>query len=136
MPRSRSIDIDDKFDLILVKTLIKNDKNYLAKYNLKNKKAFVLGGSGLIGSEIIKLLLESSAKVINLDIRNNSKIKINKDLSNNYTYEYFNVANIKNLDKKINLIIKKFGCPDILINSSYPISNDWNSSSLKKIKYL
>ena len=111
-------------------------KNYLAKYNLKNKKAFVLGGSGLIGSEIIKLLLESSAKVINLDIRNNSKIKINKDLSNNYTYEYFNVANIKNLDKKINLIIKKFGCPDILINSSYPISNDWNSSSFKKIKYL
>ena len=37
-------------------------KNYLAKYNLKNKKAFVLGGSGLIGSEIIKLLLESSVK--------------------------------------------------------------------------
>ena len=109
-------------------------KNYLAKYNLKNKKAFVIGGSGLIGSEIIKLLLESSAKVINLDIRNNSKIKINKDLSNNYTYEYFDVANIKNLDKKINLITKKFGCPDILINSSYPISNDWNSSSFKKNK--
>ena len=31
MPRSRSIDIDDKFDLILVKTLIKNDKKLFSK---------------------------------------------------------------------------------------------------------
>ena len=36
MPRDRSIDIDDKFDLILVKTLIKNGKKLFAlKYNLK-----------------------------------------------------------------------------------------------------
>jgi len=31
MPRDRSIDIDDKFDLILVKTLIKNDKKLFSK---------------------------------------------------------------------------------------------------------
>ena len=49
-------------------------KNYLDKFNLNNKKAFVIGGSGLLGSEIVKLLLENSATVINLDLYNKKKI--------------------------------------------------------------
>ena len=48
MPRERSIDIDDKFDLYLVKHLLKNEKNYLNKFKLNNKKAYVVGGSGLL----------------------------------------------------------------------------------------
>ena len=28
-------------------------KNYLDKFNLNNKKAYVVGGSGLLGKEII-----------------------------------------------------------------------------------
>ena len=94
-------------------------KNYLAKYNLKGKKVFVVGGSGLIGSEIVKLLLESSATVTNLDLVNNYSVNTKKNLLNNYLYQNFDVANLKNLDKKINFIIKKFGCPDIFINSSW-----------------
>ena len=109
-------------------------KNYLAKYNLKGKKVFVVGGSGLIGSEIVKLLLESSATVINLDLANNYSVNSKKNLLNNYFYQNFDVANLKNLDKKINFIIKKFGCPDIFINSSYPISSGWSLSSFKKNK--
>jgi len=35
-------------------------KNYLGKFNLQNKKVFVVGGSGLLGSEITELLLENS----------------------------------------------------------------------------
>ena len=46
-------------------------KNYLNKFSLKNKKAFVIGGSGLLGSEIIEALVSASANVINLD--NNKK---------------------------------------------------------------
>ena len=42
-------------------------KNYLNKFSLKNKKAFVIGGSGLLGSEIIEALFSASANVINLD---------------------------------------------------------------------
>ena len=42
MPRNRSIDIDDIYDLNLVKLLIKDDKNYLNKFNLK-QKAFIIG---------------------------------------------------------------------------------------------
>ena len=36
MPRERSIDIDDSFDLSLVKYLLKNEKNFI-KFGLQKK---------------------------------------------------------------------------------------------------
>ena len=45
-------------------------KDYLKYFSLKNKKAVVIGGSGLLGSEIVKALISASAQVINLDIKN------------------------------------------------------------------
>ena len=48
-------------------------KNYLKKFSLKGKKAFVIGGSGLIGSEIVEALLSASATVINLDKKDSNK---------------------------------------------------------------
>jgi len=47
------------------------------KYNLKQKKIFVLGGSGLIGSEVCKELSEFKANIINLDVKE-KKNKIQK----------------------------------------------------------
>ena len=38
-------------------------KKKLVKFNLKSKKVFIVGGSGLLGNEIIKLLLENYASV-------------------------------------------------------------------------
>ena len=38
-------------------------KNYLNKFNLKNKKAFIIGGCGLLGSEISEALISANAKV-------------------------------------------------------------------------
>ena len=109
-------------------------KNYLGKFNLNNKKVFVIGGSGLLGSEIVKLLLENSATVINLDI-NNKKKKFNKTkYLKKYFFQNFDISDIENLDKKIESVIKKFGCPNVFINSSYPVSSDWNLSSFKKNK--
>ena len=75
-------------------------KNYLGKFNLNNKKVFVIGGSGLLGSEIVKLLLENSATVINLDI-NNKKKKFNKTkYLKKYFFQNFDISDIENLDKK------------------------------------
>ncbi len=109
-------------------------KNYSNKFNLKGKKVFVIGGSGLIGKEIVKLLLENSAVVINLDVNNNiKKIDIKRYLEN-YSYHKFDVSKIDSLDKKIELLFKKFNCPDIFINCSYPVSSEWNLSSFKKNK--
>ncbi len=105
-------------------------KDYLKYFSLKNKKAVVIGGSGLLGSEIVKALISASAQVINLDIKN---LKLSSKF-NKYQYNYFNVKKMNSLDKNFDKIIKKFGCPDIFVNCSYPTSKNWNNSSFNKNK--
>lgn len=110
-------------------------KNYLKKFSLKNKKVFVIGGCGLLGSEIVEALISASAEVINLD--NNTKqlsVFKKKYSSYNFTNVFFDAGNIKNLDKNVLTLFKKFGCPDVLINCSYPATKDWNKSSFDKNK--
>ena len=53
---------------------------YFNKFNLKNKIAYVVGGSGLIGEEICLALSEFGAKVLNLDLKNNKKLQTNKKI--------------------------------------------------------
>lgn len=105
-------------------------KDYLKYFSLKNKKAVVIGGSGLLGSEIVKALISASAQVINLDIKN---LKLSSKF-NKYQYNFFNVKKMNSLDKNFDKIIKKFGCPDVFVNCSYPTSKNWNNSSFKKNK--
>ena len=40
--------------------------------SIKNKKIYVLGGSGTIGLPVAKFLKDNGAKVINLDINNSN----------------------------------------------------------------
>ena len=108
-------------------------KKKLVKFNLKSKKVFIVGGSGLLGNEIIKLLLENYASVINLDIFDKKK-DLTKKHQKNYNFQKFDISDLENLDKNIEHITKKFGCPNIFINSSYPVTADWNLSSFKKNK--
>lgn len=106
--------------------------NYIKKFNLKKKTIFVLGGSGLIGSEICKALAQLDSKVINID-------KVNKNKDFNYKNDIFfykmDVSNINHIDKNYSKLIKKYGTPDVFINSSYPKTKDWNSNSFKSIKF-
>lgn len=106
--------------------------NYLKQYNLKNKKAFVIGGSGLIGIQISDALSQAGAKTYILDIKKPDKNKIKN--KKNITYNYFNCASIDQLENLYNKIFAKFGVPDIFINCSYPVGNDWSSSNFEKIK--
>ena len=111
-------------------------KNYLNKFSLKNKKAFVIGGSGLLGSEIIEALVSASANVINLD-KNKKIINFEKKFAaDKYKFIPIDVSDLKNIDKKISNLFKKFGCPDILINCSYPVTKNWVKVHLVKINYL
>ena len=109
-------------------------KNYQNKFDLSHKKAFVVGGSGLLGKEIVQLLLENSADVVNLDLNNKRKIIDKNKYKKNYYYQKFDVSDIDNLDERIEFFIKKFDCPQIFINCSYPVSSQWNLSSFKKNK--
>jgi NAD(P)-dependent dehydrogenase (short-subunit alcohol dehydrogenase family) len=106
-------------------------KKKLRLPDLRNKKVFIIGGSGLIGHEIVKLLLENYAFVINLDIADKKK-KLKQQQLKNYYFQKFDISDLENLDNNIEKIVKKFGCPNIFINSSYPVTANWNLSSFKK----
>ena len=56
---------------------IKNAMFYLLNelFKFKKKRIFVIGGSGLIGSQLCILLSKLKAKVFNLDITNKLKTK-------------------------------------------------------------
>ena len=102
-------------------------KKYLKKFLNKNKTAFVVGGSGFIGKEVSLALWESGAKVINLDIHNAFKKK------KTIKFEKFDCSNSNKLEKLFDEVIKKYKCPDIFINCSYPRSNDWSDNSFSKV---
>ena len=98
----------------------------------QKKLAFIVGGSGLIGSEVINLLLRNKKmKVINLDIvQRKEKIK---NITNNEFFYRFDCRD-KNLKNKTTKLIKKFGTPDIFINCAYPKTRDWKRNSFKEIQ--
>jgi len=99
---------------------------------MKKKIAFVLGGSGLIGNEVTKLLLANKKlKVINLDIKKRKTVSI--ETKNSELFYKFDCKD-RNLKIKTSKLIKRFGIPDIFINCSYPKSKDWENNSFKEIK--
>lgn len=95
---------------------------------LKNKKAFIIGGSGLIGKQIIKTFLSNGAKVLNLDLK---KILIK---NSRYNFKSFNCSDLNKMDDNFDQILKTFGTPDIFINASYPRTQDWSKNDFQNIK--
>ena len=52
----------------------------------------------------------------------------------NYRFASFDISDFKNLDLNISKIIKKYGCPDVFINCSYPKTDDWAKNNFSNIK--
>jgi len=98
--------------------------------NLNNKKVYIIGGNGLIGSEIVKAFEEfnSNISVFDFDIKRQSKRK----KTNYYKFDCSNEMNLKFFFK--NFLVNN-GCPDIFINASYPTTGDWKNNSFKKINF-
>jgi len=97
-------------------------------FKLNNKKIFVIGGSGLIGTEICNLLHSLGAKVYNLDI--NKNLKLNSKIN----FQKFDVSKDKFIEKKLNLFFKIYGTPNVMINCSYPAKKSWSISDFKSVK--
>lgn len=89
---------------------------YKKIFSLRNKKIFIIGGSGLIGKETIKCLNAFGAKTINIDLK--------KNINSKYNF-IFNTSDPDNLNENLDKVIKKFGVPNVLINCSYPKSDEW-----------
>ncbi len=103
--------------------------NILEKIKLKNKKIIIFGGSGLIGSKIINLLVKFECKIYNFDI--NPYKKKNPNIEN---YK-INLRDLKGTILKIKQVIRSKDLkPDIFINCSYPTTKDWIQNSFKNIK--
>ena len=71
------------------------------KLNFNNKFVLIIGGSGLLGGRIVKDLIEQGAKVLNLDLKKNNKLKSKKLFFQNF--------DLKNSDKIDEILKKKYG---------------------------
>ena len=94
--------------------------------DIKKKKVFVFGGSGLIGNKISEDLREFGAKVVIIDLKK----------KRNFDFFKIDLKKTSLLQKNINKLIKKYGCPDVVINTSYPKAKNWSSYKyLNKINH-
>ena len=107
--------------------------NYLEKFSLKKKRAFIFGGCGLIGQEVTKIFIAAGANTYVFDDDYSEGKKLEKKFKkNNFHFVRGNIANTKNINSNFKRYIKNFGCPDIFVNCSYPATKDWVKSSFKK----
>ena len=92
-------------------------------FDFKNKHAIVVGGSGYIGCEIVKALVEINCNVTVLDqkkiILKNKKVK----------YINFNIGTHLDYEKKFLKILKKSKRVNFFINASYPKTSSWDKCS-------
>lgn len=98
--------------------------NYLEKFLLKGRVAFVTGGVGLLGFEVTKALADAGAKVVILDIdikKRSQLLRKNKQVF----FEEFDVTDLDNIDKKIEELVKKYKRVDVWVNTAYPRTLDW-----------
>jgi len=110
-------------------------KNYKQLFNLKNKKIILVGGFGLLGSEIVRVLSDLNAEITILDnLKNNKILKEFKTYNLKIKYIKFDCSNLKKAEKQIQKLINKNYIPDAFINCSYPRTKDWYKNNFKNIK--
>ena len=85
----------------------------------KNKIIIVTGGSGLIGKEIVKQLIENGATVIN------AEIKADTDLNKGIVH--CDITSEQSVNNCIKLVSDKYGRIDGLVNNAYPRTADWGA---------
>lgn len=93
---------------------------------INNDLIFIIGGLGLIGKEVVKAFKKKKIKTVVFDIKENSLKKLN--------YVQLSNFDLESIELNLNHAFKKYGTPNILINTSYPKTKDWNKNSFKSVK--
>ena len=110
--------------------------DYLQKFRLADKTAFVVGGLGLIGREVSTAFASSNAKTIVLDLKNEQAAAFEKEISRagyELYFRPFDCSDMDRIEKNFSALLEEFGCPDVFVNCSYPRTKDWGESSFKDI---
>jgi len=110
--------------------------DYLQKFRLNKKTAFVVGGLGFIGREVAIALAIAGAKTIVMDVEREKGQLFEKEINKegyDVSFKSFDCADMKQLDNNFSVLLNEYGCPDIFINCSYPRTKDWGKSSFRDI---
>ncbi|MFA5240436.1 MAG: SDR family NAD(P)-dependent oxidoreductase, partial [Phycisphaerae bacterium] len=104
---------------------------YNSIFDLKNKVAVVVGGAGLIGSEIAKGLSDFGAKVYIADIDKQAAGRIK---AKGVKFVYLDIASEDSIYRALNAVYEETKRIDILINCAYPRTADWGLG-LEKVTF-
>jgi NAD(P)-dependent dehydrogenase (short-subunit alcohol dehydrogenase family) len=105
--------------------------NYPDKFRLDGKVAFVCGGLGLIGTEVVKALATSGAETVILDVDRKKGLALQKEmLSQGYqvSFEHFDITNLTGLEKNLDRLARRYKKVDAWINLAYPRTKDWGNT--------
>jgi len=110
--------------------------DYANKFKVANKVAWIVGGLGLIGREVVRALSSAGAQTIILDITEEKGIDFEnyiKEQGSKASYEKFDCSDLENMDTNFSALFDKYGSCDIFINCSYPRTEDWAQNSFSNI---
>ena len=104
--------------------------NFKNLFNLRGYEVFIVGGNGLIGSQVVKAFEEFGAKitVFDIDVKNKKNCLTTR-------YIKFDCSNDKNIKNFFTNYLKKNKCPDVFINASYPATKYWKKNTFKEINF-
>lgn len=104
--------------------------------SFNSKFSIVLGGLGLIGKTVVRELLRSDSEVLILDLDkklfDNFSLELGKE-GFKCKFEQFDAAALEESEIFLEKIISKYEVPDSFVNTSYPRTKEWFSSSFSEI---
>lgn len=99
-------------------------------FDLTSKVVIITGGAGLIGKAYIEVCAQYGAIVILVDINDAAGNKVVVDVkkktkNQNVFYQKCSIADEENIKKLIDVVLKRHGRIDALVNDAYPKSKNY-----------
>lgn len=91
---------------------------------LKDKVIIVTGGSGLIGTALVRDILNQGGMAINADVQDTAQ----------HAAEFFecDITNDNSMIQMLQSVVDKYGRIDGLVNNAYPRTKDWAKVDFEK----
>jgi len=104
--------------------------SYYKKLNdFSGQNVVVTGGTGLLGTEIVKCFAAHNARTIIADINEGIAESLSKEIKasgGNANFITFDISELEVLSENITRIERAFGEVDVWVNNAYPRTDDWS----------